>query len=363
VIRKMTKKERMKAMIEGESINYLPSQLDFVPHRLDMLLGEMNMDLEGFNDWACNHLFYIYPLTESCYYSSGSKEDQKLIDLAVEKGLIEKHPDERFIYDNFHVTWLKNTNGIRNVENPLKNKNLDAFPWPDPNVPCLFDHVLGDLNQYSSEYYVVGLHHLTLFERSWLLFGYQNLMIALAMDVEFVEQLMDRILEFQIGIAHRFVEMDVDAVRTGDDYGMQQAMQMNPKLWRRVFKPRLAKIWEVYHKAGITVMHHSCGNIEEIIPDFIEMGLDVLHPVQPLTMSIEKLAKKFGGKLVFFGGIDTQKLLPFGKPPEILEAVERCVKTLGADRKYVIAPSQEIMNDVPTENIKALVEGVKKYRR
>ncbi len=188
-------------------------------------------------------------------------------------------------------------------------------------------------------------------------------MYALATDEGFVEELMDRILEFQIGIAHRFVELGVDAVRTGDDYGMQQGMQMNPKLWRRIIKPRLAKIWKVYHDSGIMVMHHSCGNIEEIIPDFIKMGLEVLHPVQPLVMSVEGLAKKFGKKLAFFGGIDTQKLLPFGKPPEVLEAVEHCIETLGANKKYIIAPSQEIMNDVPTENIKALVEGIKKYRR
>lgn len=359
----MTKKERMKSMIEGKSIDCLPSQLDFVPHRLNSLLEETHMSLDDYDAWSCNHFFYIYPLTESCNYSLGSKEDQKLIELAVNNGLIKPHEDDRFVYDNFHVKWLKNIDGIRDVINPLIYKNLKTFPWPDPDIPGLFDHTLKGLCKYSEKNYIVGLQHLILFERAWLLFGYENLMIELSADVKFVEQLMDKILEYQIGIAKNFVKLGVDAVRTGDDYGTQQSLQMDPKLWRRVIKPRLAKIWEIYRKADITVMHHSCGNIEEIIPDLIEIGLEILHPLQPLAMPIERLAKKFGRNIAFFGGIDTQKLLPFGKPQEILEAVEQCVKILGSKGRYIIAPSQEIMNDVPTENIIALVDGIKKYRK
>jgi len=359
----MTKKERIKAIIKGESIDYLPSNLNFVTHRLDKLLEEMNMDLEDLNNWLYNHLFYLYPLTDSYYYSSGSKEDQKLINLAIDKGLIEEHQDERFIYDNFNVSWFKNIDGVRNVGYPLKNKNLGAFHWPDPTSPHIFDHILADLNKYSSEYCIVGMQQSTLFERAQFLFGYQNLMLELATDIDFVEELLDRILEYQIKLAHRFINFNIDVAFTGDDYGMQDGMQISPKLWRRVFKPRLAKIWEVYHNAGIPVMHHTCGNVEEIIPDFIEMGLSVLHPIQPIAMDIEKLAQRFGRKIVFFGGIDTQRLLPFGKRHEIFEAVRHCVEVLGRDGKYIIGPSQVIMNDVSTENIKALVEGIKKYRK
>ncbi len=358
----MTKKERMKAMIAGEPIDYLPSQLDFVPHRLARLLEELNIPSGEFDEWACNHFYHVYPLTESCYYSSGSATDQKLIDMAVEKGLIDSHPDDRYIYDNFHVVWLKNVDGIRDVVNPAKDGNLDDLAWPGADVPELFDHVLDDLAQHSEEYYVVGLQHLGLFERSWLILGYQNLMTALASDIALVEELMDRILEFHVGLAHRFVALGVDAVRTGDDYGTQRNMQFSPKMWRQLIKPRLAKIWEVYREADITIMHHSCGNIEAIIPDLVELGLDVLHPVQPLAMPIERLAEKFGKQIAFHGGIDTQQLLPFGTPDEVLAAIKHCVATLGANGRYIIAPSQEIMNDVPTENIKALVDGIKKYR-
>jgi len=278
--------------------------------------------------------------------------------------LIDPHPDDRYIYDNFHVVWLKNVDGIRDVVNPGKgNPDLDAFPWPRADVPGLFDHVLDGLAQHKNEYYVVGLQHLGLFERSWLFLGYENLMEKLAADITYVEELMDRILEFHVGLAHCFVELGVvDAVRTGDDYGTQKNLQFSPNMWRRLIKPRLAKIWEIYRNAGITIMHHSCGNIEAVIPDLIELGLEVLHPVQPLAMSIERLAEKFGKQIAFHGGIDTQQLLPFGIPGEVSAAMKHCVETLGANGRYIIAPSQEIMNDVPIENIKALVDGIKKYR-
>ena len=359
----MTKKERVHAMIAGEQIDYLPSQLDFVPHRLTRFLEELNMPSEEFDEWACNHFYHVYPLTESCYYSSGSVADQKLIDMAVEKRLIDPHPDDRYIYDNFHVVWLKNVNGIRDVVNPGKeNPDLDDFPWPTADVPGLFDHVLDSLKHHEDEYYIVGLQHLGLFERSWLFLGYKNLMEKLAIDIAYVESLMDRIMEFHIRLAHRFVELGVDAVRTGDDYGTQLNLQFSPKMWRRLIKPRLDNIWDVYREAGLTIMHHSCGNIEAIIPDLIELGLDVLHPVQPLAMSIEKLSEQFGKQIAFHGDIDTQKLLPFGSPDNVLAEMKHCIETLGANGRYIIAPSQEIMNDVPTDNIKALVDGIKKYR-
>ena len=360
----MTPKERMKAMIAGEPIDYLPSQLDFIPHRLRRLLEELHIPRAEFEAWTDNHIYRFYPLTESCCYSSGSAADQKLIDLAVAKGLIEPHPDDRYLYDNFHVVWLKNTNGIRDVVNPGKeNPDLDAFPWPRPDVPGLFDHVPDALARYQDGYYIVGVQHLGLFERSWLFLGYENLMEKLATDIAYVEALMDRILEFHVGLAHRFVELGViDAVLTGDDYGTQKNLQISPTMWRRLIKPRLAKIWEIFRAAGITIMHHSCGNIEAVIPDLIELGLEVLHPVQPHAMSLERLAERFGKQIVFYGGIDTQQLLPFGTPDAVLTAIKHCIQTLGANGRYIIAPSQEIMNDVPTENIRALVDGIKQYR-
>ncbi|MEN3186762.1 MAG: uroporphyrinogen decarboxylase family protein [Atribacterota bacterium] len=209
---------------------------------------------------------------------------------------------------------------------------------------------------------VVGLQHILLFERAWTLVGYETFMEKLVTDLPFVEKLLDTITEYNVRLAYRFVQLGVDAVRTGDDYGCQLGLQMNPTLWKRLFKPRLEKIWRVYRENGVVVMHHSCGDVRLVIEDMLDIGLQVLHPVQPHAMSLEELSQKFWNRLVFHGGIDTQQLLPFGTPREVREAVYRCIETLGRYKKYIIAPSQEIMNEVPTENIIALVEAIKEYR-
>jgi uroporphyrinogen decarboxylase len=357
-----TRRARLAAMIAGQKVDYLPSQLDFVPHRLNCLLEELDMSFDEFNDFACNHVFHIFPLTEACYYSSGSSADEQMAQMAVEKGLIRQNPDNSRLFDNFGVPWLKNKTGVMYVDHPIKDKNLDAIEWPSADLPGIFDHLIEPFKKYRDEFYVIGLQHLTVHERSYLLVGYENFMTYMASDPDFIAELMDRIVDFHVGLARRFVELGVDAVRTGDDFGTQRGLQMPPALWRKLYKPRLARLWQVYKEAGITVMHHSCGCVEEVIPDMIEIGLELLHPVQPLAMSIEKLAKEYGDKIAFHGGIDTQQLLPYGTPKQVKDAVKHCVDTLGANGQYLIAPSQEIMNDVPTENILALIEAIKEYR-
>lgn len=359
----MTKKERIQLMLKGKQIDYLPSQVDFVPQRLKRFLREIDKDKDEYNIWADNHFFNIFPLTASDNFSSGSIEDEKLIDLAISKKIIEKHADDKCIYDNFHISWIKNINGLMNVNYPLKNKkDLDSFDWPNPNMEGIFDHIKDQLKVNFHEFYIVGYQHQILFDRAWLLYGYENLMIDLIKDVSFVEQFLDILLEYQIGLAYRYIEMGIDAIQTGEDYGMQKGLIIDEKLWRKLIKPRLAKLWEVYRNAGVTVMHHSCGDIEKIIPDLIEIGLEVLNPIQPRAMSIERIARKYDDKICFHGGIDTQGVLPFGTPQEVMKAVKKTIEVLGANRNYIIAPSQEIMIEVPKENIIALIDGIKEYR-
>ncbi|MCX6089204.1 MAG: hypothetical protein NTX88_02295 [Candidatus Atribacteria bacterium] len=358
----MNKKERMKAMLEKGPIDYLPCQLDFVPYREKCLIQELKLSPAEFLEWTDNHFYCVFPLSEAEYYSSGSAEDFEKIVLAESRGLIQHDPDNQILFDSWGIGWKINTQGVWASVHPLAEpQSFDSYAFPNPEARGMFDHVGGEITAKSKEFYVVGLQHILLFERAWTLLGYENFMTLLSTDLKFVETLLDGITEYNVKLALRFVELGVDAVRTGDDYGCQLSLQMSPQVWRKLFKPRLANIWKVYHDAGVLVMHHSCGNVETIIPDMLEIGLQMLHPLQPFALSLLKIAQNFGDHLAFHGGIDTQKILPFGKPQEVKEAVRECIEILGRNRQYVIAPSQEIMNDVPTENIIALVEGIREY--
>lgn len=351
-------------MLEGKRIDYLPSQLDFLPARKKRLSRELGLSEDEIERWAENHLYYVYPLCSAEYYSSGSPEDWETARLAISRGLVKYDEEQGVLFDNWGVGWKVNPNGVWPAVHPLENvDSLEDFRPPDPGVPGLFDHFLEKLPEKRQYLYIVGLQHILLFERAWTLVGYERFMEKVVTDTEYIERLLDMITEYNIGLARRFIELGVDAVRTGDDYGCQLGLQISPTLWRRLFKPRLARIWKVYRDHGIVVMHHSCGDVELVIPDMLEIGLQVLHPVQPHAMSLERLAEKFGETLVFHGGIDTQEVLPFAPPEGVKEEVRRCVAILGRYGRHIIAPSQEIMNEVPVENIVALVEGIKEYRR
>ncbi len=359
----MKERERIQFMLEGKPIDYLPSQLDFLPARKKRLEKELNLSSNDLEKWLGNHLYYVYPLSSAEYYSSGSNEDWETAKLAISLGLVRYDERQKVLFDNWGVGWKVNPNGVWPLIHPLQDcETLEDFVPPDPTIPGIFDHVKEELPEKRQYLYVVGLQHIFLFERAWTLMGYENFMEKLLTDVDYIEKLLDVITEYNLGLARRFVEIGVDAVRTGDDYGCQLGLQISPDVWKRLFKPRLAKVWQFYRDCGITVMHHSCGDVELLIPDMIEIGLQVLHPIQPHAMSLDRLSEKFGDVLAFHGGIDTQRVLPFGTPDEVKMEVQRCIRILGRKGKYIIAPSQEIMNEVPVENIVALVEAIQEYR-
>ena len=128
-------------------------------------------------------------------------------------------------------------------------------------------------------------------------------------------------------------------------------------MFQKILKPRIARLRKVYKDAGLAVMFHSCGNVTEFIPDLIEIGLDVLEPVQPV-MDLSYIKKEFGRDITFWGGIDTQKILPYGTPEEVRKLASDAIRILGKGGGYIIATAQEVMKDVPIENVKALVETI-----
>lgn len=131
-------------------------------------------------------------------------------------------------------------------------------------------------------------------------------------------------------------------------------------MFRKYILPRLERIWKVFTDANIPILLHSCGNIIDYLPDLIDIGLKILEPTQP-CMDLKYLKKEFGKDLIFFGGIDTQ-VLPYITPEETRKLTRDTVRILGKGGGYIMAPSQEIMNDVPIENIKALVETIREER-
>jgi uroporphyrinogen decarboxylase len=180
--------------------------------------------------------------------------------------------------------------------------------------------------------------------------------VDLARKPAFVEELLERITEIQVRLAQRFAALGVDGGYFGDDYGAQKHLLFSPRTWRELFKPRLARMFAVFRETGVPVILHSDGDIAEIVPDLVEIGLTTLNPVQPEVLDHAWLKRTFGDRVSFYGGVSTQTVLPQGTPAEVRSAVETCVQTLAADGSgLVVAPSHRLTADMPMENVDALL--------
>ena len=134
---------------------------------------------------------------------------------------------------------------------------------------------------------------------------------------------------------------------------------MGPRLWRRFIKPRLEQMYGAVKRAGKVVMIHSCGRVQELFPDLIEVGLDVFNPFQPDVMNPYEMKRQYGDWLTFFGGVSVQHLLPHGTPTEIRDEVRRMMDQVGRDGGFIIAPSHDMPGDIPVENMVAFIETVR----
>lgn len=241
---------------------------------------------------------------------------------------------------------------------PLANtRDLDAFDWPDPHAPGLLDDAARIIAQDAGQHFIAPNFGFALFERAWSLRGFDTFLMDLALDPEFAGDLLDRITAIQQVLIRRFLDLGVDGVYFGDDYGAQHSTLIAPRMWRTLIKPRLARLFAPVRAAGLPILMHSDGAIAPILPDLVEIGLTVLNPVQPEVIDHGWLRANYAGKLAFYGGISTQTVLPYGTPDAVKAAVFAAARALAPDGTgLVIAPSHRMMTDIPLANIEALLE-------
>lgn len=148
----------------------------------------------------------------------------------------------------------------------------------------------------------------------------------------------------------------IDGILLGSDWGSQKDLLMSPDIWRELIRPGEEKEYQLIKEAGLDVWVHSCGNIQRILPDLAEMGVDVLNPLQPECMDIYKIKEEQGNRIAFWGGIGTQEVLPYGTPEEVREETRKVAAALSRSGGYITAPSQEVQKDVPFENLCMLID-------
>jgi len=248
------------------------------------------------------------------------------------------------------------------VGHPLADDDqaVDSYRPPDPNRPELYAEAERLIQEYKEEYWIVGVTVTTIFETAWALRGYERALIDLATNPDFVERLFDIPFHYHLTAATKLVEMGADMIWIGDDMGAQDGMLISPNTWRRFFKPRVATFISTLKHINpeVKVAYHSDGAIYPIIPDLIEIGLDVLNPIQPRSMDPARLKKAYGDNLCFWGSIDEQYTLPFGTPAEVEKEVITRLKTLGKHGGLIMGPTHHVQLDTPLENFWAMVHAI-----
>jgi len=228
------------------------------------------------------------------------------------------------IYNEFHEFPLAHAETATDIEN---------YDWFNPEWSSRFELARETVRKYRQKYAIVADLETTIFETAWYLTGLEKLFMDLLMEPEYLPALLDKIMQINLITGSKLIESGADIIWAGDDFGKQTCMIMDLDSWRRHFKPRIKFLFEEFKKINpeIKIAWHSCGSILPIIPDFIEIGLDILNPLQPLAegMTPEYLVGNFGRDLVFFGGIDIQELLPKGPVSRINDEVKRPNEILG----------------------------------
>lgn len=258
--------------------------------------------------------------------------------------------------DEFGVQWDRSVDkDIGVVCNCLVTPdNIKAFEFPDPDDFSRYE-AYKDLSGKEDDFFIVDFG-FSLFERAWTLTGMENLLMAMIVDKNVVNTLLDRILDFNLRIIENVCSCNVDGILIGDDWGQQTGLIMGPKLWLEFIKPRIKKMYGLVKSKGKFVFIHSCGKVDEIFPDLIECGVDVFNPFQPEAMDVFEMKNKYGSKLSFYGGISTQRTLPYGTVTQVRKEMGRLLDVVGKNGGYIAAPAHDIPADAKPENIATVVE-------
>jgi uroporphyrinogen decarboxylase len=328
----MTKREVVRSVLEHRRPRYVPWSFGFTKEAKQTLLTHYGpgVDLEQV---LGNHL----------------------LRLGSDTGFFEELGDD-LVRDVFGVVWDRSIDkDIGNVRGQvLPRPSLVGYSFPDPLDPRFFADIPGKIQRRGDCFRVFQIG-FSLYERAWTLRGLESLMMDFIDNPGFVHRLLGAIVEYNLAQIGQALRHDIDAVYFGDDWGQQHGLQMGPRLWKEFLHPELRRMYRAVKDSGKFVMIHSCGDVDELFDDLIDLGLDCFNPFQPEVMNTEALLRRYRKRLSFHGGLSTQKTLPYADPDGV-RAETRALVERGRAGGYILAPAHDVEGDVPLENMLAFIE-------
>lgn len=316
---------------------------------------------------------------------------------ADEQTLARLHGDARGVLDRFPA-WVYERNQRRPAHSPFRDdwgggqtevapdvwypgihplagastiEELDRYPWPDPDDPSRVAHVRAEARRLraANEYAVIGTPWLLFpFERAQALQGLDTFLLNMSLHPDFAKALLAKIGDLCKQLMGNFLREangDIDIIKIGDDLGTQENLLISPAMYREFLKPvHTDFIAFIKAHTPAKIFFHTDGDVFDLIPDFIEIGVDILNPIQTSAGKMANLAelkRLYGDRLTFCGGIDTQQILPRGTPQQVRDEVRRVIEILGPGGGYMLAAVHTIMDEVPPENIVAMVDAALEF--
>jgi len=244
---------------------------------------------------------------------------------------------------------------------PIKSmEDLKNYTWPDPADSEMLDPIKSLCEDYQDDYFIIVDLSSTLIEAAYAhIVGTQNFFLMMFDQPELIEGVLDGLTEYYTELGKNIIAMGVDMIRVGDDVGAQQAMMISPKQWRELAKPRFDYMFKEFRKANseLFIKLHSCGDYSPILPDMVELGVDLSGLLQPTGGLLDrtKIKSTYGNDLAMCGGFDVQRLLPRGQVEAVRQGVLDVMKAYAPGGGYIFSPSHYILADVPVQNIYAMI--------
>lgn len=252
-----------------------------------------------------------------------------------------------------YISPLRNATSLKEIEDyPLD----DATKWD-------YSGMAAAVEKAHAEGKVVSGWVGHMYENAWQIRGYEQFLMDMIERPAWAQCLLDRLHANNMHRAVQFAKAGIDLLVCGDDVANQKAMMFQPTMWREMMHSRWAKIWDTVHRIhpACQTWYHSDGNIMDILPDLVDAGLNILNPVQPECLDVDRVYKEYGHILSFDGTIGTQSTMPWGKPADVKARVKEVIEKYGKNGGLIISPTHVLEPEVPLENIDALVEACREY--
>ena len=338
----MTSKERVRVTINHEEPDKVPLDSWIAPEVADQLVAVLGVDTSADPFALAKELGndFLYRMVGFCEGFSTMYEDSKRI-------------GDNLYQDDFGIKWSykaqQHGGYCEMVEQPLSDLNkYDAFVWPDPlEVSRVgLEENRAMIQRDGTQYGIIGGVACSMLEGAWYLRGLQNLLMDLVHNLDFVGDLLDHCLEHSLTLSRELVKMGVDILWWGDDFSVESGPLMSPDLFRRLLVPRYARVIEELRRIDndIKFAFHCDGKVEWALDDLVDIGVDIINPLQPDVNDVAAVKKRYQKKLAVWGNVDTRRVMSQGSVLDVAEEVRKVIGTLSPGGGHLLSTNHTIQS-------------------